>query len=791
MVPQIQKYSTNEYDFPLRDIDPRKKTGRYCQSWAEGIYSKFLTGKTAWGVTTYNEFDTLRRYSTGTQDCEQYKTWLLDSGSDTGTNTTATWDSLPLTREANRSGWYNIMFDNISPAPRILNSIHGMFDKIDFNLYVDTIDNKSQQLAEDKAYLKLFESQNLDWQNLYKQKAGIPVDENTFFPKSIEEFNMYKAKGGYKLNVAIAMQKILRHSFDISKWDSVVRKKVIDDLVCIGYGAVRDYFDSEDNKWKCKWIDPAKLVIQFSNEFDYSDSEYAGYFSNWTISNLRNKLPEVPEEVWKKLAYDSRGQYGNSASNWDTFYSLLDPATGGYRYDGFKVPVFECEWIDTDTSKKLYYSSKYGRKSILPIGFDSEVNELTEKQKKAGASQEIRKIFKRQPYQCSWVVGTDYVFDWGPVKMASRRGYSKPQLTFHVEQLLQPSIVKRLKPILDQIEITWLRHQNSMAMMIERGYAVNMTMLGNVMLGGQKLNTAEVIKLWRQTGVLPYAYSAGTGLYTGGAALPITPIEGGMGQRIEETARAMETLFKLIEEITGINPLSLGSSPDPNAPVGTTEAALQATSNVLKPIMDACFEVKESVGEAMMRRIQIGIRNSQEVRDGYSGVISNADMEALRLMENESVQYGLTLRAKPDSKAKAIFAKWIELALQNTREQRPGIEIPDAIYFNSRLENGADIMELEEEMRYTIEKNKQDAERQQMAVIEAQGQQNMQAKQADHQAALQLQQADAQAKQQEEALRGQIKAVLMQKESNLNLLKQAYLDMVAESTGNPLTKATA
>jgi len=84
------------------------------------------------------------------------------------------------------------------------------------------------------------------------------------------------------------------------------------------------------------------------------------------------------------------------------------------------------------------------------------------------------------------------------------------------------------------------------------------------------------------------------------------------------------------------------------------------------------------------------------------------------------VQYGLTLRAKPDSKAKAIFAKWIELALQNTREQRPGIEIPDAIYFNSRLENGADIMELEEEMRYTIEKNKQDAERQQMAVIEAQ-----------------------------------------------------------------------
>jgi len=362
----------------------------------------------------------------------------------------------------------------------------------------------------------------------------------------VEEFNMYKSKGGFKLNVAIAMQKLLRHSFDLSKWDTVVRKKVIDDLVCIGYGAVRDYFDSEDNKWKCMWIDPAKLVMQFSNEYDYSDSEYGGYFSNWTISNLRNKLPDVPEEEWKKHAANSVGQYGNPAADWDTFYSQLDPSSSTYRYDGFKVPVFDAEWIDTDTSRRIYYKSFRGRESVINIDYDTEVKPLTEKNVKAGAIQQVKRIFKRQPYSCKWVVGTDYVFDWGPVKMASRNGYSKPQLSFHVEQLLQPSIIKRLKPILDQIMLTWLRHQNSMAMMIERGYAVNMVQLGNVTLGGKKLSIAEVIKLWRQTGILPYAYSAGTGLYTGGAALPITPIEGGMGNRIEETARALEVQFKLI-----------------------------------------------------------------------------------------------------------------------------------------------------------------------------------------------------------------------------------------------------
>ena len=783
-IPRLEQYASKEWAFPNRSIDPKKKTALYCKAWNEGIYSLFCRGKTAWDFNGYDNFAELRAYSCGTQSVERYKSFLTTSDDTTTDSTSASvFDDTPLSRESKRSGWYNILWDNLSPAPKILSSIHGMFDKIDFNLYVDTIDRNSQELLENEMYQKFFESQHAVWQNEYKSKAGIPVDEDVFFPKSVEEFNMYRSKGGFKLNVAIAMQKLLRHSFDISKWDTVVRKKVIDDLVCIGYGAVRDYFDSEDNKWKCMWIDPARTVIQFSNEYDYSDSEYAGYFSYWTISNLRNKLPDVKEEEWKKLASGAVGVYGNPGSDWSSYYSELDPTSNSYRYDGFKVPIFDAEWMDTDTSKRLYYKSFRGRESVIELGFDTEVKPLTEKNIKAGAVQEVKNIFKRQPYSCKWVVGTDHVFDWGPVKMASRDGYSKPQLSFHVEQLLQPAIMKRLKPIIDQIVLTWLRHQNSMAMMIERGYAVNMTMLGNVSLGGQKLSIPEVITLWRQTGVLPYAYSAATGLYTGGAALPITPIEGGMGNRIEETAKSLEVLFKLIEEIVGINPLTLGSSPDPNAPVATTEAALQATSNVLKPIMDACFEVKESAGTSMMRRIQIGIRNSVKIRKGYEGVIPLADMEAIRRMEGEDVQYGLSLKAKPDSATKAKFTQYMSLALQNAREQRPGIEVPDALYFETKLDSGADMLELYDELSYVIEKNKEEAKRNQLEMIQAQGQTNQQLEQTKHQSALELQQNEAKGKAEEEQLRGQIKALLMQKESNLKLLQQAYSDMIFESTG--------
>ncbi len=787
-LPILPNYRDGNKPFPDRDIDPKKKDAAYCAQWAQAIYSLFTQNKTAWATWMYDEFSELRAYSCGEQSVEKYKTWLTSSDSSDATND-ITFDDTALSRVSKREGWYNILFENISPLPKIMNAIHGMFDKIDYNPYVNTVDSKSQQLTEDIMYRKLFEARNREWQNEYKKNAGIPIDEDTFFPKSIEEFNMYKAKGGYKLNVAIAMQKLLRYTFDISYWDSIIRKKIVDDLTTIGYGATMDYFDSEDNKWKCKWIDPARLVMQFSNEYDYSDSEYAGYFTLWTISNLKKKLPEVPEGTWKSLAKNWIGQYGNPSSNWETRYSLLDTSTSIYRYDGFKVPVFEATWIDTDTTRRLYYNSKYGRKSIINLGYNSEIKELSEEQKAKGVSQSVKSIFKRQPYQCAWVVGTDYCFDFGPIKMAARNGYSKPRLPYHVEQLLQPSIVKRLKPIADQMVMVWLKHQNSIAMMVEKGYALNYTQLANVMMGGKKMDTADIIRFWRQTGILLFSYSAGVGNYQGGAATPVLPIDGGMGERVRETAESLDILFKLIEGLIGINPVTLGAPPDPNAPVSTTEASMQATANVLKPIMDACKEVKDSVGDSLMRRIQVGIRRSDVIRGAYQGVISVADMEALQMMENDGVQYGLTLKAKPDGATKAHFREYMTLALQNVREQRPGIEVPDAIDFEIRIEMGDDIFELYQDLQYVITKNKEEARQAQLENIEAQGQQNMQLEQQKQQNLLAQQEAEGKVKMAEEALRGQIKSDIAQEEGNLKLLEQAYKDMMLEQ-GLPITATT-
>jgi hypothetical protein len=172
-----------------------------------------------------------------------------------------------------------------------------------------------------------------------------------------------------------------------------------------------------------------------------------------------------------------------------------------------------------------------------------------------------------------------------------------------------------------------------------------------------------------------------------------------------------------------------------------------------------------------MRRIQIGVRTSEKVRKAYSGIISPSDMEALRLMEAEGVQYGMTLRAKPDAKMRAKFTEWCALALQNVREQRPGVDLPDVMYFETALERGEDLYDLIDQMRYIIEKNKQEAQQQQERNMQVQGEVNAQNEQVKAQAQMALDNNMAKGKIEEEIVRGKIKLDQTKLEGNLKLLE--------------------
>jgi hypothetical protein len=298
--------------------------------------------------------------------------------------------------------------------------------------------------------------------------------------------------------------------------------------------------------------------------------------------------------------------------------------------------------------------------------------------------------------------------------------------------------------------------------MVENGYAINTSMLGNVTLGGKKLDIPQVIRLLKQTGFLLYQYSAGTGLYTGGAALPITAIDGGMKNRVKETIETLDMWLGQIKTQTGIDVIALSSQPQTVDTEEGMKEQVQITQNIFKTMTKAVQEIKQSTGGSLMRRMQIGVRNSPE------------------RMESEGVQYGLSLKARPDRKAKLRFENWINIALQNTREQRPGIDLNDAIFFMSQLENGVDISELEKQLQYTIDKNKEEAAAQSEQMIASQGEQQRQTDAQKAQIEAQKMQLEQDGKIKEELIRGKIKETDTNKQIAADLYKSLREEVAAE-----------
>jgi hypothetical protein len=216
--------------------------------------------------------------------------------------------------------------------------------------------------------------------------------------------------------------------------------------------------------------------------------------------------------------------------------------------------------------------------------------------------------------------------------------------------------------------------------------------------------------MWKQTGVLAFM-SSRFGNYQGGAVTPVTPIPNNYMQGIQGIQVDFNMQFQLLEQTTGINPVALGQSPNPEAPVSTTEAALQGTANVLKPISTGVRELKENIAVSLMSRIQAGIKADKEIEKAYELVVGESILGYIKQAEKDGAQYGISMKAKPDQLFKQNMAKNINIALQNGRDGKAGVDLPEAMLLEEQLLRGEDITQLRQNLTYLISRHKKELER--------------------------------------------------------------------------------
>lgn len=771
---------------PNRSIDPDLKDEVYHREFTEFIYSAFVNDRTSWGASAFSHMNLMRLYANGEQPVDIYQNSILgDAVPNNGTQL----DSMPISKVAKREGWYNVLWKPISLAPKLLSNVQGMLDTVDFDIFVNAVDSNSRDIeatAKAKAYVL---SLNKEFLMKYKGAAGLPMEEEKAIPDNPYEIEMLERADGFKVNYAKAMQKLVRHSMDVSGWTDVLYKKLLTDLLTVRRAATRDYWDPEDKKFKTKYIDVARAGVQFSNDLDFSDAEYAYYCDLMTISEIRVNMPGISEADLLRIAEANVGLFGNAKFIQGGAELLRDPLMqpATLPWNNFYISVFDCEWMDFDISRAMEYTNVYGSNRYIPLKYSEPLPALTTRQQRKGVTIKERITEIRQPRQCRWIVGTDYVLpDWGKTHFAARPQPSKPKLSFNFEQLIVPALIEQIHPVLDQFQLTWYKYQNVRAQAIESGFAIDFGMLINLTDGdGKKYPLEEILQMWKQTGLLAFMTSRYGG-YAGGAVTPVTPIPNNLQNDLAAIQQDFQMQFMLFEQISGFNPVALGQSPNPEAPVATTEAALQSTTNVLKPIITATKELKENIAVSLMSKIQAGVKAEPVIRKVYESVIGKSNMQYIVDAEKDSVQYGMKSEAKPDQLFKQNIAKYIAQSLQNGRDGQVGIRLPEAMLLEERMLRGEDFTQLRQDFTYLLSRAEKQMEERQNQAIDRQNQGLQQLEVTKAQAAQQKAQFDGMTLQMQESEKRKTERMI-QNYGFLNKLMETAQNEQKAGMINPVT----
>lgn len=686
---------------------------------AQAIYAEFVKGTTYWGQGDIDRISVNRSYAYGKQDAAKYMDSIYGKATADGI--------ISDSAHQRRTAYANLDFTIMSPMPRIMDKLVGYITEMTDLVSVDTMDPYSAALKENMKWGLYVDGKHKDMLDTLRAMAGIPQEEVGFVPENVEELNLYDAEGGFMPSYASAMERLLKHSFEFSEWEENTADRIAFDLVTNGFAIIEDTFDPVTCKARVEYRDPKDAGIQYTKEDSYQKADYGYVITYVKISDLKRKGVIDTEEQACEFANRVAGRYGNpTTDNWNAENTRSKYAYSN-GYDGYVVPEFRVYWIDVENYEEVKHTNKFGTSKTYP----------KKDKTKIGKMDEVISTRRKMLYGCKWIVDTDYVYDYGYVPHQNRDGLACPVLPLHAIKTTNTPLMDRVIPALDQYFLGWLKLQQGLAMAAMNGYSIEIGALSNISLGGKKIDPIDLIKMWRQTGIL-FRKDRNIMGKIASTSRPIEEMRGGAGEAIREARELMDNAVNIIENMTGINPITMGAVPNPDMGKKVAEFAVEGTDSVLKNIVKKFNILKSESAKSLCLRLQYIMRDPVKAKKGYGDIIGETEMELIRMADGHDVKYGIRTHVRPTKDEINSLYQTIDLSLKNGRDGKVGITEADAIRFRSMISAGYSLKRIAQLLAFAIKRAKDDsdqraAQTQQLNAQIAQqtAQMNLQQKQAE------------------------------------------------------------
>jgi len=660
----------------------------------------------------WRDFHRLRLYARGEQPVGKYKNELAIDGDLSYLN--LDWTPVPI-------------------IPKFVDIVvNGMSDRL-FKVKAYAQDAMSQ--AKRSKYQDMLEGQMAakDILMTIQEKTGADpfmMDPNEL-PETDDEMALFMQLN-YKPAIEIAEEEAINTIFAENHYDDL-RRRIDYDQMVLGIGIAKHEFLPGAGV-EISYVDPANMVYSYTEDPYFRDCFYWGEIKTLPITELMKIDPTLTKEDLEEISKYSQSWY--DYYNVAQFYenSLFNRDTCTLLYFNYKT-----------TQKVVYKKKMLEGGGVRYIEKDDTFNPPTEMMEE-GSFEKVEKTIDVW-YNGIMVMGTNIILKWelaqNMVRPKSASQHALPNYVACAPRMYKgviESLVRRMIPFADLIQITHLKLQQVIARVVPDGVFIDADGLNEVDLGtGAAYNPEDALRLYFQTGsVIGRSYTQ-DGEFNN-ARVPITQLTSNSGaSKTQMLIANYNHYLDMIRSVTGLNEARDGSTPDPNALVGVQKLAALNSNTATRHILQGSLHIYQSLAEGITYRIS-DILEYADFKEDFANKIGKYNVSLLEEIKDLYIyDFGIFIEVAPDEEEKAQLEANIQMALS-----RGNIDIEDAIDIreikNIKLAN--QLLKLKRTQRNDREEK---MEMQKQAMV---SQQNLKAQEMAGQIAMQKIQMESQAKMQ-------------------------------------------
>ncbi len=692
----------------------------------------------------WRDFHRLRLYARGEQSIAKYKNELAVDGDLSYLN--LDWTPVPI-------------------LPKFVDIVvNGMQDR-EFKVKAYAQDALSQ--AKRSKYQDMIEVQMAakDVLTMMQEETGIqtftmnPDD----LPSSDEEMSLYMNLN-YKPAIEIAEEEAIDTMFAENHYDDI-RKQLDYDSTVVGMSVAKHEFLPGAGV-QISYVDPANVVYSYTEDPHFKDCFYWGEIKTLPITELLKIDPS--------LTRDDLDEISKYSQSWFDYYNVAQ----FYENDIFYRDTCTLMYFNYKTTQKMVYKKRIleggGSKMIEKDDTFNPPDEMLEE----GKFEKIEKTIDVW-YEGIMVMGTNILLKWelakNMVRPKSSSQHALPNYVAVAPRMYKgviESLVRRMIPFADLIQITHLKLQQVIARTVPDGVYIDADGLNEVDLGtGAAYDPSDALRLYFQTGSVVGRSYTQEGEYNQGK-VPIQQLTSNSGaSKTQMLIGNYNHYLDMIRSVTGLNEARDGSTPDPNALVGVQKLAALNSNTATRHILDGSLYIYRTLAEALTYRIA-DILEYADFKDDFINKIGKYNVSILGEISDLYIyDFGVFIELSPDEEQKAMLEQNIQMALS-----KGDINLEDAIDIreikNLKLANQLlkvkRIAKQERDEKMAMQKQAMTAQ-QQLKAQEMAAQLTLQKIQLEGESKMKVKQAEVAFEIEKNKNEAALKAQLMQQEFNYNL----------------------